>query len=587
MIKLEGSHKVPLKGAVLSGVADANEKVYITLNLRRGKRYQPGVIPDQKHWADHSPLKHVPLTHAELGSRVGADAEDIAAVIDYLKSKELVVLEADAVGRHIRAVGTVKQMEEVFGVTLHYYRSDRGMYRGREGDIYLPEAIAGIVKGVFGLDNRPVARRGRVRRGAGAAAGAAAADGGAGRAGAAAGGGTVAGGASAGAAAASAAALPAGTSVLTPPGVAGLYQFPQGVDVSGQTIGILEFGGGYNADDVMSYCKGLGVKNPVLKSVAIAPAANTPEGNVNDVKFGDTDFEVLLDIEVIAAVAPGVNIVVYFAPNTDDGWINAFKAAVFDTVNNPTVFSISWGGTETDWSPQSITALHDVFQEASSMGKTILFSSGDNGTDDQKGEKKAFVEYPAADPYVTACGGTVISNVKGGGFSEQVWNDAGASGGGVSTVFTAVPDWQKAAGVPPSVNPGGGTGRGVPDIAGNASPYSGYYLFLYGKSTSELLITSGQGAGHPYGSEGGTSAVAPLYAGLVALLNAALGRPVGYLNPTLYPLMGTDAFRAVTVGTNAFNGAPGYTAGPGWNACTGLGSVNGKTLLERMKGMVG
>jgi kumamolisin len=543
--QLEGSHKLPVKGATPVKAADPDEKVTISLHIRRGSQFQANNFPDQQHWSNHSPLKHKPLSHQELGDQVGADTGDISTVTDYLKSKGLAVVEANAAKRSIRAEGTVKQMEDAFAVTLHYYQSEKQTYRGREGYIYLPEAIGAIVKGVFGLDNRPVAHRNATIT------------------------------------------VPKDTAVLTPPAVANLYKFPQGLDVSGQTVGILEFGGGYDPNDVISYCKGLGIKSPVLKSVGIAPAANAPAGSVNNVTYADPDFEVLLDVEVIATVAPGVNIVVYFAPNTDDGWINAFKTIVFDTVNNPSVFSLSWGGTESDWTQQSIDALHEIFQEASSMSRTIFVSSGDDGTDDGKKEKKAYVEYPASDPYITACGGTVISNVQGETFAEQVWNDVGASGGGISTVFTTVPDWQKGANIPSSVNPGGGVGRGVPDIAGNASPYSGYYLTIYGKSTSDLKVTSGDGAGSDYGSEGGTSAVAPLFAGLTALLNAGLGKPVGYLNPTLYQLINTDAFNPITQGTNAFNGAPGYMAGPGWNACTGLGSVQGMNLLNALKRLAG
>ena len=539
---LAGSHRTPLRGANLIKAADPQEKVSISIHLRRGSQFNQGNLPDQKYWAANSPLKQRPISHEELALLVGANKEDMAAVTEYLESKELKITEADLRKRSIRAEGTVQQMEDAFSVSLNYYQAGKQTYRGREGYVSVPANLAGIIKGVFGLDNRQIAHRGAV-----------------------------------------AAAVPPSTRVLTPLSVAKLYNFPAGVNASSQTIGIIEFGGGYDPNDVFSYCNGLGIANPVLTSVGIPPASNTPEGSATNVTYDDPDFEVLLDIEVVAAIAPGVNIVVYFAPNNDDGWINAFKTAIYDTTNNPSVFTISWGGDESSWSQQTIDALSEIFQEASGLHKTIFFSSGDDGTQDREQDGLAHVEFPASSPYVTGCGGTVISNVNGSSFSEQVWNDAGASGGGISVAFNQVPAWQQAAAPPQSINPGGGVGRDVPDIAGNASPYSGYYLTIYGQSTSSLIVTSGDGAGSPYGSEGGTSAVAPLYAGLIALLNAALGKPVGYLNPTLYQLMNTNVFNQILTGNNAFNGVAGYQAGPGWNACTGLGTVNGSNLLNALK----
>jgi kumamolisin len=540
--RLNGSHKIPLKGASIVSEPNSSEKVSVSIHLRRGSNASGASgIPDLKHWSEHSPLKQKPLTQEELGKMAGASVDDIKAVENYLTSKGLLIVSSEAAKRSIIAEGSVAQVQEAFSVSLHNYSLGAKTYRGREGFIHVPNNLSEIIKGVFGLDNRPVAHRNAQGN------------------------------------------PPPDTNVLTPPKVSNLYAFPTGVDASTQTVGILEFGGGYNAGDINDYCNGLGIATPVLKSVGIGTAVNAPAGNISNVTYDDPDFEVVLDMEVIATVAPGVNIVVYFAQNTDDGWINAFKSAVYDTENNPSVFSVSWGGTETDWTQQSINALNEVFQEAASLHKTFFISSGDDGSDDRQNKKQAFVEYPACDPYVTGCGGTVISNVNGASFNEEVWNDAGASGGGISTVFTDVPAWQKLVSLPPSANAGAGPGRGVPDIAGNASPYSGYYLSIYGKSTENLIITSGDGKGSAYGSEGGTSAVAPLYAGMTALLNAALGKPVGYFNPTLYSLAGKNVFNQITIGNNAFNGAPGYNAGPGWNACTGLGSINGNNLLAALK----
>ena len=174
---------------------------------------------------------------------------------------------------------------------------------------------------------------------------------------------------------------------------------------------------------------------------------------------------------------------------------------------------------------------------------------------------KAHVEYPASDPYVTAVGGTSISNVSGTSFTEFTWP---FSGGGISDFFRPpdfpLPPWQSFARVPASVNDGR-NGRGVPDIAGNADGHSGYIIYLSGDPS--------------FGAFGGTSASTPLYAALVALLNAGLGENLGYLNPMLYALP-SFVFRDIADGqSNSYLGSPGYVSGPGWDACTGLGVVNG------------
>jgi len=215
-----------------------------------------------------------------------------------------------------------------------------------------------------------------------------------------------------------------------------------------------------------------------------------------------------------------------------------------------------------------MAAVSATFVEAAALGVTVLAASGDSGSDCQIGDRKAHVLYPTSDPGVTSCGGTTIENVAGASFGEVLWNDNGASGGGVSDNFP-LPDWQASAGVPASANDSTHTGRGVPDVAGNADPSSGYNLTQNGGQIGPI---------------GGTSAAAPLYAGLIALINANLGFPVGYLNPAIYTKAAAcGVFNDVTTnGTNAFNGAPGYPVGAGWDATTGFGSINGTTLLTAL-----
>ena len=277
----------------------------------------------------------------------------------------------------------------------------------------------------------------------------------------------------------------------------------------------------------------------------------------NDLTLNNDQVENALDIAVAGSTAPGARIVVYIAPNNEQGWVDALSTAIHDTANAPSVISISWGGDEDDWGAIS-GSFGTVLADAAALGVTVFSSSGDGGS-----EQPASVAYPASDPMVTGCGGTTVRDVSGWSFTQNAWS---GSGGGISNMFD-LPSWQDGAGVPASINPQGHVGRGVPDIAGNADPNSGYALFI-------------GGAG--FGAVGGTSAVAPLYAGLVALLNAQLGAPVGYLNPTLYGLSNPCVFDDVTTGSNT-----GYAAGTGWDAVTGLGSVNGEALAYALVGDIG
>jgi kumamolisin len=286
---------------------------------------------------------------------------------------------------------------------------------------------------------------------------------------------------------------------------------------------------------------------------------NHPTGDPNG-----PDGEVMLDIEVVGAIAPGAHIAVYFAPNTDAGFLDAITTAVHDTNNRPSVISISWGGAESSWTQQSLTAFDSAFQAAAAMGITVCVASGDNGSSDGVNDGANHVDFPASSPYALACGGT---NLQGSGTTitgESVWNNGaqgGASGGGISSVFP-LPTWQD--GLQVALTSGGNqalTMRGVPDVSGDADPESGYDVRIDGTDT---VI-------------GGTSAVAPLWAGLIARINAASRSSVGFINPILYA--SPSSLNDITSGNNG-----NFAAGSHWDACTGLGSPDGAkiaTLLEQ------
>jgi kumamolisin len=275
------------------------------------------------------------------------------------------------------------------------------------------------------------------------------------------------------------------------------------------------------------------------------------------------DGEVMLDIEVAGAVAPGAKIVVYFAPNSSQGFLDAVTQAVHDTVNTPSVISISWGGPESTWTSQAIEQFDQAFQAAAPLGITICVAAGDYGSSDGVDDGQAHADFPASSPNVLACGGTRLNASLTQISSEVVWNEPGdgSTGGAISDLFP-LPSYQESAAVPPSANPSNNVGRGVPDVAADADPETGYSVRVDGEDT---VI-------------GGTSAVAPLWAGLVACLNQVLPKPAGFLNPSLYALP-TDSgvFRDITSGNNG-----AYSAGPGWDACTGLGVVDGQNLLKSL-----
>jgi kumamolisin len=293
--------------------------------------------------------------------------------------------------------------------------------------------------------------------------------------------------------------------------------------------------------------------------VGVDGAGNQPVGDP-----GSADGEVVLDIEVAGGIAPKSSLVVYFAPNTDAGFLDAISTAAHADPT-PTAITISWGQSEDDWTGQARSAMDSAFADAAALGVTVTAASGDHGSSDGAGSG-VHCDFPASSPHALGCGGTTLDADTSTGTisSETVWNGGpggGATGGGVSDVFD-VPSWQANAGVPAPAG-GGGTGRGVPDVSADADPSTGYQVYVDGQS---LVF-------------GGTSAAAPLWAALVARLAQALGRSLGMPQPALYAGVRAGepapAFRDITSGDNG-----AYSAGPGWDACTGLGSPDGTALLD-------
>lgn len=540
LVPLPGSVRRAVPNVQPAGSLDPDARVSATLMLRRRAEVPSELINGPET-----------LSPEELAARYGADPADVELVRSTLQGLGLTVTDVHVGQRRMTVSGTAEAMSAAFGTTLslasteHPDGSGLVTHRYRSGGLSVPAQLDGVVTAVLGLDDRPAARP-QFRP-----------------------------------------ADAVGPSVtpapLTAVQVAAAYQFPAGTDGSGQTIAIVELGGGYREADLQQYFSGLGLAVPPVSSVGVDGGSNSP-GN-------DADMEVLLDIEVVGAVAPAATQKVYFAPNSDAGFVDAISQAVHDTPT-PIAVSISWGQSEDAWSAQSRAAMDQAMADAAILGVTVTVASGDNGSADGATDGAQHCDFPASSPHALACGGTRLEIAPGGGiYAETVWNDTtagsqggGAGGGGYSDVF-GVPTWQAsvvsagASGGPASTveaadperrhpSPPGGPapttsrGRGVPDVAGNADPVTGYKIVANGQSTAV----------------GGTSAVAPLWAGLIARLAQQSGKRFGLLQPLIYAGLaaGTPApgFNDVTSGNNG-----AYQAAAGWDPCTGLGSPNAPALL--------
>ncbi len=523
LVPLPGSEREGVPGVRAHGAVDPGTTIEATVVLRRRAELPDDALSGR-------------LSREELAAAYGARQEDVDLVVATLTRLGLTVLSASAAERRVRVSGPASTMARVFGADLTRVAPEGAeeqapTFRHRTGGLSIPAALDGVVTAVLGLDDRPQARaQFRVARPS------------------------------------------AVTTSYTPPQLGTVYGFPPGTDGSGQTIAIVELGGGYEQSDLDTYFSGLGLTTPSVRAVGVDGADNRPGQDPNG-----ADGEVMLDVEVAGALAPAAAIVVYFAPNTDAGFLDAVTTAAHASPT-PAAISISWGQAEDQWTAQARTALDEALQDAAALGVTTTVAAGDDGSSDRVDDGKTHVDFPASSPHALACGGTRLAADPDTGTvsSETVWNDGsggGATGGGVSTVF-ALPSWQSGVGVPAGASAAGAAaaptasaagGRGVPDVAAVADPETGYRVRVDGKDT---VI-------------GGTSAVAPLWAALIARLAQSTGKPLGLAQPLLYDSIRAgqvaDGFRDITSGDNG-----AYRAAAGWDACTGLGVPDGARLLAAL-----
>lgn len=514
---LPGSERVAApdaQPATAPHALDLDRQITITVLVRRR-----GPVPDEALSA--------PMSREEFATRYGADPADVQLVTDTLTGLGATISEVDLGSRRLRVSGPTGVLAQIFGatdLTLSTSTAPNGgpaTHRHRTGGLSVPAKLSGIIVAVLGLDDRPQSRT-QLRF----------------------------------------ADPNASAASYTPPQLGTIYNFPPETDGSGQTVAIIELGGGFEQSDLDTYFVAIGVGSPRVSAVGVDGAKNQPGQDPQG-----ADGEVLLDIEVVGGLAPGADIIVYFAPNTDSGFVDAVSRAAH-AEPTPVSMSISWGQSEDQWTEQARNAFDQALIDAAALGVTVTVAAGDDGSTDRETDGQAHVDFPASSPHALACGGTSLKADPNSGqvSAETVWNNGagnGATGGGVSTAF-ARPSYQQNIGVPAGRGSGG---RGVPDVAADADPQTGYQVRVDGTDT---VI-------------GGTSAVAPLWAALIARLAQASNRRFGLIHPLLYGNTGAGqlapGFRDVTDGNNG-----AYQAGPGWDACTGLGVPNGGDLLTALKG---
>jgi kumamolisin len=529
--RVEGSHRKRSKGAKRVGDANPREKLELTLSLRGPK------LPPADELADG------PLTSAEFRRKYCASVRDAQKVAKVLKGFGLKIESTTLETRSMRVSGTVADVEAAFHARLGIYESKRqGRYRDREDDYKVPPGLRGIITAILGLGTRRVAKK-RL-------------------------------------------AASRREVALKPFGPADFerhYHFPHG-DAAGQKIAIAEFVDEWFPDDVAAYCRKY--KRPVPKITTVPmhmrlrnrkQIAKLRGGERSDA-ISDAK-EVMMDTEIIAGLCPKAAISVYFAHDTQKGWVDMLDRVIKD---RPVVLSMSWGATEDgrDWAPAAICAINERLHVAAALGITICASAGDDGSSDEQDDGRAHCAFPASSPFVLAVGGTQMEHVEGQ-LIERVWHKkpgrrtpnrkrrSGATGGGVSTCFPR-PKWQDVK--VKSLNKGSIDGRVVPDVTALSGP-PWYAMVLNGKWTTG----------------GGTSASAPLWAALLARINALLpkGKRHRFLTPQLYKTsalgepLGKHVCHDVIIGHNASIPHPGsgYAAGPDFDAASGWGTPIGTSLL--------
>jgi kumamolisin len=488
-----------------------------------------------------------PLTDAQIEAKFGTDSVASEAVHKFAADHGLSVVDQTKESGRIFLEGPADRMQTAFGTSLQQFEQNGVNFRGRAGTLSVPTEVAPHIKGVLGLDNRPLFHTNYVKLNdlppelqaepLNFAAGDAANP------------------ESAGAKPRTSRARP-----LDVEEVFKAYNADPKLDGEGMTTGFLSLGGtmpkGWN-----EFLESKGIDPKTFKTINLAKEApkSDPKG---------ANGENALDGVIHKLGLKKATTVMIQAPNDDTGMPNGIDRITFPKKgeNQITHASISWGQYEPGWTDQALAAMEDAGQRAALKGITITAAAGDDGAGDGWKGKKAVVDQPAGLKYFTGVGGTqLILNKDGSYGSETVWSRNGATGGGRS-LKTPVPDYQADVKLPVNLTNPKFEGKGVPEVAGNAAPSSGWNTF-----TDDGM--------QPIG---GTSASAPEVVIAAAKISQATGKNTGFWNPLLYRLGKTnpEVYFDVTVGNNTSDGVKGYSAGPGWDATTGWGSINIGKMID-------
>ena len=582
LVPLYGSELPKLKSVEDLGKVKANKRVEVAIHVRPQSETAPiDLYPDLP--ADH-------LTLEDFESEFSASPEDMDAVTDYIT--EIGGTKINSIPEHCTVTFecTAKQCNDAFDIELRNYSCPRGSYFGHPGPVHVPSDLIGVIEAVTGLDDivslthvRPEDMRvddleeeidpptmdaGDVPQQPPVLqsvqeyddwqsqdamedltplkSGGDTADG--------------------------------PMSVLVPPGyylyypsqVAELYDFPEEYDGTGETIAIISMDGMFDQNDIDKYFDLQGKPRPHIEVETIGQPRRAVSHSMME------DFELTMDLQVAGSVAPGAKLVVFrVAPGTRQPYMTALRHAIQHPEHRPSIVSISYGSAEGLFKEQDLKISNDFFAAVTRMGITICATSGDAGSASRdyasmQPPPGPHVNFPASSPYVLACGGTATEVSRGRITREYAWNDHNqcrlATAGGISKVFER-PEYQRGLDLPKNpTEQRGFDGRGVPDVSANASLKSGYRILF----------------GNRFIPNGGTSAAAPLWAGLIARLNQALGRRLGFFHPHLYKMAGTAALNDITEGNNGC-----YKCGEGWDACTGHGTPNGREMLNELRRILG
>lgn len=554
-VTLGGSNRPRKSDAKRVRDADPNRQIEVTISLRGPSLPGAGSVAGPA------------MSRQEFASKYGASREDADTVAKVLAGYGLKVDEVSLPSRSMRVSGPVSAIQAAFQTKLAIYHSkEQGEFRGREGELMIPAELAGIVTGVFGLDERRVARRKlrkrpalkkKVKTTAGMKA--------------------------------KPARKKKSTKAvkmkpLTPADFESRYNFPSG-NGAGQQIAIAEFDGGYFASDLQAFCAKFGLPVPPVtvvpvgkQSLTLSQIQQMPQPQQND-ELG-ASMEVNMDVQIAAGLCPKAEIFVYFAPFSEKGWVDLLNKVISGDPAKPVTLSVSWGLAEDapDWSAAARSAIDDRLQAAAMLGITVCVSSGDDGSGDELTDGNAHVDFPSSSPFCLSVGGTMLAG-NSAKPTEQTWWESpgrrtpkggGATGGGVSVIFPR-PSWQDVS--IKSLNQGSIDGRVIPDVAALAGPPF-YDLVFLGKDSPN----------------GGTSASAPLWASLLARVNAALpaGKQQRFVTPLLYQNgangqpRGAVGCQDIAVGKNTSSPEPGvgYQAQVGYDAVTGWGTPDGAKLLS-------